>query len=96
MHVGPIAVIAGVVIGAGATTLIAKSQLGDTANDTLKRLGVPTDLFGAANNGNPLDTLKQIDPAGAVQLETAWVVSVVGGAFAAVLAYVIVDNLMGG
>lgn len=94
MHVGPIAVVAGVVAGAGATTLIAKTQLGDTATDAMKRLGIPTNLFAGA--GNPLDTLRAVDAASATQLETAWVVSVVGGAFAAVLAYVIVDNLLGG
>lgn len=95
MRLDIMAAVVGVGAGAAITTLLAKQQVGSAATTTLAHLGLPPQLLGAVGADDPLAALKQLDPAGATQLETAWLVSVIGGAVAAVAAYVIVDGMMG-
>jgi hypothetical protein len=92
MRVSVLGALAGVALGAGATALLAKTQIGKAATDSLGRLGVPT---GAVGDGDALAIVRKLDPAGATQIETAAIVTVLGGAVVAVLAYVIVENVVG-
>jgi hypothetical protein len=95
MRFDAIAALVAVAAGAAVTTLVAKQQLGDAVNASLSSLGVPSQVIGALGNGDPLAAIQKVSPDSATRLETAWGVSVVGGAVAAVAAYVIVDSIMG-